>query len=97
MLDICLALSHIGPVHKFYAYCGVSSIGNPGPYAEAVLGAFFEANPKEAVVLKSGMLVGVSGIAQTYVMRVLVKRTVFTHFYVSKCGPTLQGVYREFE
>ena len=97
LLYICLALAHICPVDEFNADCRVSSVRNPGPYAEAVLGAFFKSYPKEAVVLKSGVLVRVPGVAQAYVMRVLVKRAVLTDLYVSKGSPTLQGVYREFK
>ena len=97
LLDISLPFAHIFPVDEFHANRGVSSVRNPGPDAEAVLGPFFKSYSKEAVVLQPRMLVGVSGIRQAHIVGIPVKRSVFPYFHIAEGGPPLEGINRKFE
>ena len=85
-----MVLTHRGGVDQFNSQYDRAL--RPGPYREVVLFTSYNTNTKETFIIKTGMLVGMTGICETYIVGVALKRSVIQNLYVSECLPSLECV-----
>ena len=90
LLAYKMVLTHRGGVDQFNSQYDRAL--RPGPYREVVLFTSYNTNTKETFIIKTGMLVSMTGICEAYIMRVALKRSVIQNLYVSECLPSLECV-----
>ena len=89
--------AHRFGIYKFHTYLFTcTSVRQTCPHREAVFFTLLNPDAEEAFIIQSGMLVGMSRIIKTHIMRIAFKRTVILQSHLSISLPSHQTL-REFE
>ena len=93
-----LLLTHRSCVDELDAeLSGFLSVWDSRPYAETILLTLLETDAEETVVLHCGMLVRVTRIIKSYIMRITLEWSVIHDLKTSTDCPALKAVVRELE